>query len=182
MKCSQLNQYGRWILALFLGLSIQPIAFAANIYSTGTYTVTTQSLSCNKTPAPCYDASCQVVLIQKGTTFDVDSITGGTKPWGYSDLYQCWVRMSTSYLSAVNPQNFDIWSTGLYSIKVESLACNVSPEPCYDTSCQLVIIKRGTTVSVNQIDEEGFIMGGGKPWGLTDYGCWIRMSSKYLNY
>ena len=181
MKRNILNQYGRWLLAFVASVSLQQSAFGANIFSTGTYTVTTHSLSCNTSPAPCYDASCQVVLIQKGTTFDVNSITGTSKPWGYSDLYQCWVRMSTDYLAAANPQVYDIWYPGRFTIKVESLACNVSPEPCYDTSCQLVVVKRGTAVEVTQLEEQGFVMGAGKPWGLTQYGCWIRMSSRYLN-
>lgn len=73
----------------------------------------------------------------------------------------------------------NIYQLGLYEVTTQSLACNVSPQPCYETSCQLLIIPRGTTFEavdvINQYDS-----WEDRPWFFTNYNCYVRASKEYI--
>lgn len=79
--------------------------------------------------------------------------------------------------AAFAAQNF--YQLGTYEVTTHSLACNVSPQPCYDTYCQLLIIPRGTTFeAVDVVNQDG--TWEDRPWFYTNYNCWVRASADYL--
>lgn len=89
--------------------------------------------------------------------------------------------MLLSLIVSASPAIAKDWAkTGVpYVVTTEALACNVSPQPCYDSSCQVVIIPEGSTFIaldvMNQIDSFKY-----KPWFYTDYDCYVRANSDYI--
>lgn len=73
----------------------------------------------------------------------------------------------------------NLYDLGSYEITTRNLACNTTPEPCYDTSCQKLILTKGTFFSAvgveNQVDSFR-----DQPWFFTNFGCYVRASRKYM--
>ncbi len=74
----------------------------------------------------------------------------------------------------------DLAKTGVpYVVTTEALACNLSPQPCYDSSCQVVIIPEGSTFMAVDVINQSYSFNY-KPWFYTDYDCYVRASSDYM--